>query len=409
MIFFSRTNLPESVIKNIPFTSLEYFITSHESRYDQVSFFQLAKALLRLTFSFYGKLRFPDRKKTDYVIYHAAEKTSKELFAFLRNIKGNVITVTDPCFGREDAAVRVSLLRYCSDKLFIATFRQVLQLDGPVVLKFLLVSDLFWNFGYYKYFSKGLPKHSKVISFFSTTTFSLCLNEICKLNDIPFIYYTWGSNHGSAEFRYSKSSITLVKNSYDFKLFTAYGHDNVYLIGDASMPECRVEDVILQNKPKTLILDTCTNKVVSRDKRISVYKVIHELLTNVEASVSIRRHPSTSEREIDDINFLFREDVFVDTSIDPHTQAKEFDLVVNITSTLGTQIVLSGVPVLDFTYYLLPNFNEGLSLFPGLIYTDGLELRAGMKVLDSRKAVAFINDLEIKTFNESLVNRLLDE
>ncbi|OOE30515.1 hypothetical protein BS100_08040, partial [Vibrio parahaemolyticus] len=155
-MIFDRLKFVEKNFSSIPFTSKEYFITTHESIYDKIDFRLMIKSIIKLVGSVSGSLWLKNNKQGDYFVYHGGLKTKLEMEKLFSEGL-SIHTVSDKHTDNSDSAKRFSSLIYVLDKKFIKIFNSLI-FDSSISfrLKVLMLSDLFWNYGYYSYFKKAI-------------------------------------------------------------------------------------------------------------------------------------------------------------------------------------------------------------------------------------------------------------
>jgi hypothetical protein len=409
-------------IESLPFTSKEYFVSSHETRYNKVDFKKIFNAILRIFFSIFGKL-FVKTSDEKILIYHGGYKTRTELDLFKSLLNDDCICFTDRGLANDSYAyfVRSSSLTYIFDTSFLAELSLIFSSPHySFILKFFLFSDLVWNYGYYHHLNKKYKKLNKVISFFSTTTSAFILYRFSNKINAKFIYYTWGSNLASYEFKFGRSDITLVKNKNDLDIFSQDYYGDVFHVGDASF-DLVVNSKYSINKSffKVLIIDSCCSDNLSFDEKTLVYRKIEEYFSELNCDLFIRPHPAVG---IDELQFLLANLNFdSEVCILPKLSAtlteslNEFDLYVNINSTLKDELVFKGVPVVDFGSYISQSLRGEVvnSLFsqnfPGWTYVLDDKCYEGDILYDPNKIKGYVEMCGIKAIDKKLIIRILND
>ncbi|MGY5731118.1 hypothetical protein [Vibrio chemaguriensis] len=405
---FDRLKFVEKNFSSIPFTSKEYFITTHESIYDKIDFRLMIKSIIKLVCSVSGSLWLKNNKQGDYFVYHGGLKTKLEMEKLFSEGL-SIHTVSDKHTDNSDSAKRFSSLIYVLDKKFIKIFNSLI-FDSSISfrLKVLMLSDLFWNYGYYSYFKKAILNKKNVLSFFSTSQLAFSLHEACKDINKPFIFYSWGSNQGFEEFKYSSADITLVKNSYDFNLFSRIGsYGKLIKFGDLSLSDVKnTRDLFIKNTARILIVDTCLSSKVNAEKKFIIYKRIFDSLSSVSSTFTVRPHPATRVCELSELLSKFSDDVLITNEKSIFEQAQDADLVININSTVGIQLISLGIPVYEIydEGYAYGYLNEE---YPGLVFSNKNNVYPGDKVFFSEKLESFMLSQGIMPADLSLLNNCL--
>ncbi len=389
---FDRFKFVENKFSSIPFTSREYFITTHESVYDKICLSLLVKSFIKLVGSVIGSFGLGNNEQFDYFVYHGGDKTNLEMERLFREGL-SIYTVSDKHTHRPDSAKRFSSLTYMLDKKFIGIFNElVFDTSISFTIKFLMLSDLFWNYGYYIYLKRSILNKKCVLSFFSTSQLAFSLREACSDINMPFVFYSWGSNQGVEEFKYSSADITLVKNNYDFRLFSSLGsYGKIIMFGDLSFSGFNntIDDLYIGKTAKVLIIDTCLSSKISPEKKFIIYDRIFESLSLISVEYTVRPHPATRVCEISELVSKLKDNVLITKENSASEQALGFDLVVNINSTVGLQLISLGIPVYEI-------YDEGYAYgylgeqFPGLIFSKKEKIYPGDRVFASDKLKSFM-------------------
>lgn len=402
-----KSMLTKINIKDVPFTSKEYLITSHSSRYDFIGCKTYALALLRILLSPFGQIVVNNNLSDSTLLYHGGKKTSKELEFFSR-LEGRLVAMTDRVFDKEKSFKRCSSIVYLTRSQFLKNLYGLIILNEvPLGFRFLLISDLFWNYGYYEYLRR--MRVVNVISFFSTTTMAFVLKKVCEENGGKFVYYTWGSNLHTQEFLYSGADLTLMKNSHDENVFNTENYKNKYLVGDVLFSKNKTHDVYLRDHPRVLIIDSCYSEGFQYEEKEFVYKAIADSLSAVNPLFSVRPHPATKEQDLKAVFDNLGLDVVVLSNADAlEHQIKEFDVACNLNSTLGDLLIYNGFPVLSYERFMplgdLKVFNDK---YPSVVVEEGLKFQANDCIYMASRYKNYIEQVGVVPIDEALIKELL--
>lgn len=412
----NKTGFGDSALGAVPFTSKEYFISSHCTRYDRIDFVITLKALGRFLFSIFGSFGKAHVCAAE-IIYHGGRKTRKEYAYFLRYFNcasgftdRSLADVGDVPFQRR------SLLCFFYKAHFRKIFMQLLRdKELSTGLKCFLLSDLTWNYGYYDFLLVNASSAKRVISFFSTTTAAYILREFCRNNGGQFIYYAWGSNLGADEFRYSGADVSLLKNDNDMRVFNMPSYGEIHLIGDVSL-NVRLSSrfVVNPGKLKILVIDICIGKRFSLDQKRAAYKSIVAYFSNLDVEIFVRPHPATPAGELMSIcsELCLVPLLGAHSFVDPIEQAAQYDICVNLGSTLKDGLVLSGYPVVDFYYHCFSTSEEEsfeeASVFPGHIYKEGDLCAIGDVLYSPEKVRPYCLSQGLREVDDNQVGKILN-